>query len=137
MSSESAQLSGIILITVPTIVFGGFFLFTQVISRAKGYVDNPLRRSLFTAGHAHAGVLVMFSLILQPLVDQTDMSSALTTIARLGVPLAAILMPMGFFLSVPMPNAERPNGMRYFVYAGAISVATSVFILGVGLITTA
>lgn len=137
MSSASAQLSGLILITVPAIVFGGFFLFTQVISRAKGYADNPLRRSLFTAGHAHAGVLIMFSLILQPLVDQTDMSSVLTTIARLGVPLAAILMPLGFFLSVPMPDAKHTNRMRYFVYAGAIAVATSVFVLGIGLITTA
>ena len=137
MSSTSAQLSGLILITVPTIVFGGFFLFTQLLTNGKGYIDNPLRRSMFRAGHAHAGVLIIFGLVLQPLVDQTDMNEILTAIARLGVPSAAIMMPLGFFLSVPFPDAEHPNGMRYFAYAGAVSVALSAFVLGIGLLTTA
>jgi hypothetical protein len=32
-------------------------------------------------------------------------------IGRLGVSCAAILMPLGFFLSVTSPNAKKPNGL--------------------------
>ena len=53
---------------------------------------------------------------------------------RLGVPAAAILMPLGFFLSVPSPSAVKPNGMIRLVYAGAVLLAVLVLTLGVGLV---
>jgi hypothetical protein len=53
---------------------------------------------------------------------------------RIGVPAAAILMPLGFFLSVSSPRAERPNGAIKLVYAGGLILALSVLILGVALV---
>jgi hypothetical protein len=58
----------------------------------------------------------------------------LVWIVRLGVPAAAILIPAGFFLSVASPRTERPNGMIQLVYVGALVLAISVLILGVGLV---
>ena len=55
MTREARLLSGIILITVPTIQYGGYFLLTALVNRASGYMDNPMRQNLFRAGHAHAG----------------------------------------------------------------------------------
>ena len=136
MSAEARMLSGEILILVPTVIYGGYFLLTSLMKRAAGYTDNPLRRSFFVAGHAHAGVIILLSLIIQPLVDQTSLEGVLLWLARHGAPIAAILMPAGFFLSVASPTADRPGLMRYAIYAGALLLVVSMLILGVGLVTT-
>jgi hypothetical protein len=134
ISNDARLIAGVTLITVPTIEFGGVFLLKMLRSREPGYMDNPLRQSLFRAGHAHAGVIVILSLICQVLVDAIYLSAPFAWIVRLGVPLAAILIPAGFFFSVTSPRAERPNGAIGLVYVGALVLAISVLILGVGLV---
>jgi hypothetical protein len=134
ISNVTRLLCGIILITVPTIEFGGAFLLKMLRTREAGYMDNPLRQNLFRAGHAHAGVIVILSLICQVLVDSIILPGALAWIVRIGVPAAAILIPAGFFFSVAPPRAERPNGAIQLVYLGAVILAISVLILGVGLV---
>ena len=59
MTREARLFSGIILITVPTIQYGGYFLLTSLIDKSSGYMENPLRQNFFRAGHAHAGVIVI------------------------------------------------------------------------------
>ena len=49
----------VILVTVPTIEYGGSFLLGMLRRAEPGYVDNALRHDLFRAGHAHAGVMVV------------------------------------------------------------------------------
>ena len=67
-------------------------------------------------------------------VDEARLPAALKQLVRLSVPIAAILMPLAFFLSVLSPNATEPNGLIALAYAGAVLVAAGVFILGVGLL---
>jgi len=131
ISNNTRLLCGIALITVPTIEFGGVFLLKMLRSRDPGYVDHPLRQDLFRAGHAHAGVILMLSLICQFLCDAVILPPPVEWFVRLGVPAAAILMPLGFFLSVASPQATRPNGLIALVYAGAVILAIAVFLLGV------
>jgi hypothetical protein len=134
LSRTARLLSGIILITVPSIEFGGVFLLRMLKTSEHGYVDNPLRQNLFRAGHAHAGVLVILSLVCQLYADGLVVSNTLGLTARLGAPCAAILMPPGFFLSVTSPDARKPNGLIGLVYAGALLLAVSVILLGALLI---
>lgn len=56
MSEESIRFAGILLITVPTIGFGGVMLLRQIWGGEPGYLDNPVRQDLWRGGHAHAGV---------------------------------------------------------------------------------
>lgn len=56
LSNTTRMISGVILITVPTIEYGGTFLLGMLKRSDPGYADNPLRQNLFRAGHAHAGV---------------------------------------------------------------------------------
>src|SRR5580704_759076 len=100
ISNETRIICGIALITLPTIEFGGAFLLKMLRTREAGYLDNPIRQNLFRAGHAHAGVILILSLICQMLVDSINMPGPIAWIVRIGVPAAAILMPLGFFLSV-------------------------------------
>jgi hypothetical protein len=134
ISDVTRLLCGATLITVPTIEFGGAFLLKMLRTREPGYMDNPIRQSLFRAGHAHAGVIVILSLICQVLVDSIVLPEWLAWFVRIGVPATAILIPLGFFVSVGSPRSERPNGAIMLVYLGAVILAISVLISGVGLI---
>jgi len=69
MTREARLMSGIILITVPTIQYGGYFLLTSLMNKGSGYMENPLRQNFFRAGHAHAGVIVILSLVCQIFAD--------------------------------------------------------------------
>jgi hypothetical protein len=127
-------MAGIILLTVPTIQYGGYFLLTSLIDRNSHYMDNALRQNFFRAGHAHAGVFVILSLVCQILADNATLPLPLLWIARTGVPLAAVLIPAGFFLSLTSPTASRPNSLIALIYVGIAFLAASVITLGVGLL---
>jgi len=134
MTREARVMSGIILITVPTIQYGGYFLLTSLMNRGSGYMDNPLRQNFFRAGHAHAGVIVILSLICQMLADGAVLPVPLLWLVRIGVPLSAILISSGFFFSVLRPDATQASGAVSLIYAGALVLAAAVVTLGVGLL---
>jgi hypothetical protein len=69
ISNVTRLLCGVILITVPAIEFGGVFLLRMMRTPDAGYMDYPIRQSLSRSGHAHAGVIVILSLVCQVLVD--------------------------------------------------------------------
>jgi hypothetical protein len=134
MTREARIMAGVILITVPSIQYGGYFLLTSLMDRGSHYMDNPLRQNFFRAGHAHAGVIVILSLVCQVLADSATLPDSLLWMVRIGVPLAAILIPLGFFLSMPSPSSTAPNGFVSLIYVGAVVLAVSVVTLGVGLL---
>jgi len=134
MTREARLMSGIILITVPTIQYGGYFLLQSLMDKSSGYMENPLRQNFFRAGHAHAGVFVILSLVCQILADSAVLPDALLWLARIAVPLAAILIPMGFFFSVLSPQANEAGPAVNLIYLGALSLASGVLTLGIGLL---
>ena len=137
MSRESRLLAGVLLIVLPTVMFGGISLLNFLTSDESGYVDNPLRQDLFRAGHAHAGVYLILSLVMLRYVDETMLGPFWKWLARIGAPIAAILIPAAFFLSVASPQARQPNSLINLAYVGAIFLAAAVLTLGVGLIRAA
>ena len=70
-------------------------------------------------------------------VDEAALSPFWKSLARTGAPIAAILIPAAFFLSVASPSATQPNGLMNLAYIGALFLATAVLSLGVGLIRAA
>ena len=134
MTRQARLMSGIILITVPTIQYGGYFLLTSLMNKGSGYMDNPLRQNFFRAGHAHAGVIVILSLICEMLADAATLPTPLVWFVRIGVPLAAILISAGFFFSVLPPTATRASGAVALIYLGAVVLAIGVVSLGIGLL---
>jgi hypothetical protein len=137
MSRESRMLGGILLVVFPTVMYGGLSLLHFLVGNEPGYADNPLRHDLWRAGHAHAGVYLVLSLVLLRYVDEADLSPFWRWVARSGAPIAAILIPAAFFLSVASPAAKEPNGFLHLAFFGAVSLAAAVVSLGVGLIRAA
>ncbi|MGH8286658.1 MAG: hypothetical protein ACRETT_12965 [Steroidobacteraceae bacterium] len=133
LSYEAKLVSGITLLTVPTIMYGGWTLLgilTQGIAGSSpgDLTLNDTQWALWRAGHAHAGVWVILSLVVQILLDSARLSSALKWLARIGAPVAAVAMAGGFFGVAVFP------AFRWLMYFGALSLFMSVVLAGVGLL---
>jgi hypothetical protein len=129
--------AGILLVVLPSVMYGGLTLLGLLTGGAGGYADNPLRQNLWRAGHAHAGVYLVLSLVMLRYVDEAVLSPFWKWVARAGAPIAAILIPAGFFLSVVSPGDTRANGLINLAYIGAMFLAAAVLTLGVGLVRSA
>lgn len=137
MSRESRMFGGILLVVFPSVMYGGLSLLSFLTRNVPGYNDNALRHDLWRAGHAHAGVYLVLSLVMLRYVDEAALSPFWKWLARTGAPIAAILIPAAFFLSVASPTAKEPNGLMNLAYIGALFLAAAVLSLGVGLIRAA
>jgi hypothetical protein len=134
LSAESRRTAGILLVVFPTVLYGGLSLLMFLTDRNSGYMENPLRQNLFRAGHAHAGVLLLLSLIALRYVDEARLSDGWKQYVRFAIPSAAIFLPAGFFFSVLSAHATAPNAFIYLAYVGAIVLAVGLLALGVGLL---
>ncbi len=130
-------MAGVLLVVLPSVMYGGLTLLTLLTRNMPGYSDNPLRHDMWRAGHAHAGVYLVLSLVMLRYVDEAMLSPFWKWLARTGAPIAAILIPAAFFLSVVSPAATQPNPLINLAYVGALFLAAAVLSLGVGLIRAA
>jgi hypothetical protein len=133
VSSESQRVAGFLLVVLPTVMVGGVSLLTLLVGE-PAYMRNPLRQDLWRAGHAHAGVLLVLSLVVLRYVNEALLTARLKTFVRMAAPSAAILMPLAFFLSVLEPDATEPNELIGLAYVGAGVLAAGVVLLGIGLL---
>jgi hypothetical protein len=131
LSRESQQIAGVLLLSIVAVESGGYYL-TRV---ASGAIELTTFQWAFArAGHAHAGVLVILSLIALIFADAAELRGALGRLARLAIPAAAILMPAGFFFSSMGAGATRPNGWVVLLWLGAASLTVGVVALGLALL---
>jgi hypothetical protein len=136
MTYESRCLAGVLLVVLPTVMFGGVSILSLLIGDPT-YMQNALRQDLWRAGHAHAGVWLILALVALRYVDEANLSDVMKWLVRASIPTAAILVPAAFFLSVLSPDAKAPNGFIYLAYVGAVVLAVGVLVLGFGLIRRA
>ncbi|MFC0681950.1 hypothetical protein ACFFGH_29305 [Lysobacter korlensis] len=129
---QTAVLIGILLLALVTVESGGYFM-TRVVRRKVP--ANALQVSFFRAGHAHAGVLLVLSVAILSVIDFAQLEGFWSFAARTLVPIAAILMPAGFFLSVLGRDPEKPNRLILLLWVGAASLTAGLIVAGVGLLT--
>lgn len=134
MSDDVLRVAGILLILVPTVALGGEAILRMVYLTNDAYLKNPLRRRMWTAGHAHAGVLLILSLVALVYLDAAALSDGMRALVRTAIPASAIFVPAAFFLSVLPRDTERPNGVVYLAYVGFAALSVGLVVLGVGLL---
>lgn len=130
-SPNTRKMAGVILLTLPTIAYGGTFL----LSVLSGQADLPLtdfQKSMFRAGHAHAGVLVLLALIVQPFLD--DLVKKGEWWLRGGIPLSSILISGGFFAAAIGENRTTPNEWIALLWVGVGILVLSLLIIGIQLL---
>jgi hypothetical protein len=133
MSRDARVVAGITLITVPTIMYGGAVLLGVLTRGVAGIVPGDLQLdetqwALFRAGHAHAGVWVILSLVIQMMLDAAVLSSGLRWAARIAAPAGAVAIAGGFF-GLAFTAAFAP-----LIYLGAAAMAMAVLVTGIGLL---
>jgi hypothetical protein len=133
MSEDSIRMAGVLLVVFPTVVGGGVSILSLWLRRSP-YYDHPLRPRMWAAGHAHAGVILILSLVALVLVDHAQLGDGWKQVVRTTIPGAAILVPAAFFLSVVRPRAERPGRIIVLAPIGAVVLAAGMLTLGIGLL---
>ena len=133
MSAESASTAGVLLLTLVAVAWGGSFLLRVHHGREAA---THFQAASYRAGHAHAGVLVLLALVVQPYADAAALPGGWDRLARSGVGLAAILMPAGFFLGALGRGRTSPSRWRVLVPAGGVVLVVGVVTLGAGLLAT-
>jgi hypothetical protein len=133
LSREAKLVSGVTLLAVPTIMYGGITLLGILTQRVAGLAPSQLtldatQWALWRAGHAHAGVWVLLSLVMQVLIDSARLSTPLMWLARLSGPVAAVTVSGGFFGVAFFPQ------FRWLLYFGGVSLFVAVLLTGVGLL---
>jgi hypothetical protein len=134
MSQASKRIAGLLLLSVVAIEFGGYFL-TRVASGKEELTEFQV--AFARAGHAHAGVLVILSLVSLLLADAAALRGALGYVARVAIPAAAILMSAGFFLSSAGEGRTEPSSLIVILWLGAASLTIGVVGLGIALLRSA
>jgi hypothetical protein len=132
LSSAAQTTAGVLLLTIVAVEFGGWYVLQLVTGRQEA---TPFQKTFARAGHAHAGVLVSLALICQIFADAAALEGPFASLARSGVPLAAILIPAGYFFSSAGRGVTEPNRLIVLIYVGAVSLALGVVALGIGLLT--
>lgn len=131
LSSEAQALAGILLLALITVESGGAYL--TVLSRGKAPATE-FQKSYARAGHGHAGMFVTLGIITAVLTDATDLDGFWEWIARTGVPIAAIVMPAGFFFASLGKERTSPSRWWVLIPTGAAFLTAGLATLGIGLI---
>jgi hypothetical protein len=133
LSGDTRTTAGILLLTILAVEFGGL----TVLRIGRGHQPaTEFQKAFARAGHAHAGVFVIFALVAQILADAARLHGAANALARDGIWVAAILFPAGFFISSAQPGATRPNQFIILLYLGAAALTAGVLALGIGLLSS-
>lgn len=133
LSRDARLVSGISLLAVPTIMYGGVTLLGVLTNGTAGWAPEGLtldetQWALFRAGHAHAGVWLILSIVIQVLLDSASLASGSKWLARISAPVAAVAISGGFFGVAFVP------AFRWLLYAGALSLVIAVLTTGIGLL---
>jgi hypothetical protein len=122
------------VLSLVSVEYGGWALLTFRTGR-EGLAQ--WQRGFFRAGHAHAGVLLVLSLVYLLYLPRADFSDGLEWVAG-GVLLAGVLAQSGgFFLHLAIGEEGKPSAGTKLTRAGATLIAAALVTLAVGLIQTA
>jgi hypothetical protein len=132
MTNATKLIAGILLIVMTTIEYGGTFLLGVLSGKYAGFTD--FQRSMFRAGHAHAGVLTILALIALLFTDQAGLSAPVGWAVRIGFAAAPVLVSAGFFGAAIRHDSTRPGELIALLWAGVFVLGGSLITLGISLL---
>jgi heme/copper-type cytochrome/quinol oxidase subunit 4 len=122
----------IVLIALPTVMYGGFSLL-QLRIRDK---LTEFQTTYFRAGHAHAGVLLVLSLAALDVLARTDLGDGAVWIVCLLLAIGTIAQSGGMFLHMAVGAPGRWSAGNWVTTAGAGCLAVGLLTLAYGVATT-
>ena len=117
-------------VALPTVMFGGFSLL-QLLNR--GDVLTPFQVAWFRAGHAHAGVLLLMSLLYYIYLDKTALSIGSKHGLCAALAIGILLQSGGFFVHMLVGQPNQASVGTAITVTGAVILAVAVIVLAFAL----
>lgn len=117
-------------IALPTVMYGGYALL-RLLSRGG---LSEFQRTYFRAGHAHAGVLLLMTLLYHHYLGQTNLSPALKVGAATAVLIGILAQSGGFFLHMAVGQPGVWSVGNTVTAVGAALLTGAILVLVYGLI---
>ncbi len=123
----------IALLSLVTVEYGGWSLLGFLTGRGS---LGGFREQFFRAGHAHAAVLLVLSLVYYLYLDRAGYSTGVQWLAGLLLLGGILAQSGGFFIHLAVGRAGQRSLGTTVTRAGALLIAAALVILAIGLITT-
>lgn len=120
------------LLALVTVEWGGWSLLGALTKRER---LTPFREQFFRAGHAHAGVLQVLSLVYYLYLAQTELSDAARWAAGALLILGILAQSGGFFVHMAVGQEGRSSAGTIVTRTGGVAIAAALIWLAVGLWT--
>ena len=119
------------VLSLVSVEYGGWALLGFLTGRGQ---LGEFREKFFRAGHAHAGVLLVLSLVYFLYLDQTGYSTGVQWIAGLLLLLGIMAQSGGFFLHLALGQKNRSSLGTIVTRTGALLIAAALIVLAIGLL---
>ncbi len=111
--------------------YGGWALLGFLTGRGQ---LGQFREQFFRAGHAHAGVLLVLSLVYYLYLDRADFSETSQWVFGILLGVGVLAQSGGFFLHLGVGKPNETSIGTKITRTGAVLIAIALIALGVGLI---
>jgi hypothetical protein len=115
----------IALVSLPTVMFGGYSLLR--LNAAQGLTD--FQRTYFRAGHAHAGVLLVLALVALDVLARTDSGSGLRWTVCLLLLVGVLAQSGGMFVHMAIGRPGRWSAGNTLSTSGGVLLAAALLVL--------
>jgi len=122
----------IALVSLPTVMFGGYSLL-RLTALSK---LTPFQRNYFKAGHAHAGVLLVLSLVTLILLGGTELSDGVRWLVCLLLLFGVLAQSGGMFVHAFAGRQGEWSRGNSLSVAGAGMLAIALLIVAYGVAIT-
>ncbi len=130
MTGAIKILTGIALISLPTVMFGGFSLLRLLT--ANKLSDFQIR--YFRAGHAHAGVLLVLALVVLDLLGRTDLGQTGQWVVGVLLVVGVLAQSGGMFVHMGIGKPGQWSAGNTLSSLGAVLLAAAVLTTGVAVL---
>jgi hypothetical protein len=127
-------LPALVLFTLVTVEFGGWSLL-GLLNRRDALTS--FQEQFFRAGHAHAGVLLVLSLVFFVFLGRTSFAEPTQWVLGIGLLVGILLQSGGFFLHMQVGHEGSSSVGTLVTRVGAVVIAAALVTLGVGLLRAA
>ncbi|GAA3806756.1 MULTISPECIES: hypothetical protein [Amycolatopsis] len=125
LSGPTQLFTVIALVSLPTVMFGGYSLLGLL--RKRKLTDE--QRAYFRAGHAHAGVLLVLALITLQLVAAGGLGAAGQWVVSVLLLVGILAQSGGMFLNLLPDRKPLAHGVTV---SGAVLLAAAMITTAVG-----
>ncbi len=130
MADPTRVFTVIALVSLPTVMFGGFSLLRLLAGRGL----NDFQQGAFRAGHAHAGVLLVLALVYLDILSRTGLTVGLRWLAAVVLVAGILAQSGGFFVHMAVGRPGGWSAGNTVTSAGGVLLATAMLLLAYAVI---